>query len=163
MIIVVMGVAGSGKSTIAKTLARKLVIEYVDADDFHSSGNVEKMRRGIPLTDEDRMPWLQALRDAVKGWIAEKKSVVLACSALKRSYRDILNVDDKLVRFFYLKGSSKLFASRLAKRESHFMKESMLASQFAALEEPTAEEATMCDARGTVMEIVSFMISHLRE
>jgi gluconokinase len=159
MIFVVTGVAGSGKSTIAKTLARKLRIEYVDADDFHSEANINKMRNGEALTDEDRLPWLQAMRSAIEGWIHSGKNVVLACSGLKKAYRDILKVDEQQVRFAYLKGSQRLFASRLARRKDHFMKGNMLASQFATLEEPTASEATICDASQSVQQIVSHIIS----
>jgi len=159
MIIVVMGVSGSGKSTIAKTLARKLHIEYADADSFHSAANVAKMSKGEPLTDADRIPWLESLRSAIETWIKEGRNVTLACSALKNSYRDILNVDAKIVRFAFLKGSYSLFASRLEKRTTHFMKTTMLKSQFEALEEPDENDATICDAGQSVMDIVSQIIS----
>jgi gluconokinase len=159
LIIVVMGVAGSGKSTIARTLARKLHIKFVDADSFHSPANIEKMAKGLPLTDEDRLPWLQSIRDAIAGWINAGEDVALACSALKQSYRDILKVDPAQVRFAFLKGSYGLFWSRLSRRQSHYMKESMLASQFAALEEPGADEATICDAGLGIMDNVAQIIS----
>lgn len=159
MIIVVMGVAGSGKSTIAKTLARKLKIDFVDADQFHSPENVQKMSAGVALSDEDRRPWLNALSQAIKSWIDQGKSVALACSALKRKYRDILNVDPANMRFVYLKGSESLFASRLARRKNHFMKSGMLQSQLATLEEPGPDEAIICDAHQSVIEIVMQIIS----
>ncbi len=162
MIIIVTGVAGSGKSTIAKTLARKLRIEYFDADSFHSSQNVEKMRSGEALTDEDRLPWLESMQDAIRGWISSGNNIVLACSALKSSYRDILNVDPTMVQFVFLKGSERLFASRLARRQNHFMKAGMLSSQFEALEEPGPEDATICDAGQTVAEIVAQIIASNR-
>lgn len=157
MIIIVTGVAGSGKSTIARTLARKLRIDYVDADTFHSSHNVEKMRSGQPLTDADRAPWLQSLRSAITDWIAEDRQVVLACSALKRSYRDLLCVDAKKVRFAYLKGNYELFHSRLTRRTTHFMHADMLASQLATLEEPGSQEAIICDARQPIKAVVEFI------
>jgi gluconokinase len=162
MIIVVMGVSGSGKSKVGRILARKLKIKFVDADSFHSEENIAKMRNGTPLTDEDRLPWLAALHDAIEGWIASGTNVVLACSALKQSYRNILTVDPGQVRFAYLKGSYELFLSRLASRRHHFMKKSMLASQFASLEEPTAEEATICDAKNNPVEIAGMIASVCR-
>jgi carbohydrate kinase (thermoresistant glucokinase family) len=156
-----MGVSGSGKSTIAKTIARKLRIKYIDADSFHSPENVKKMASGTPLTDEERLPWLQSLRTVISEAIASDTSVTLACSALKKSYREILNPDPKFVHFAYLKGSYELFAKRLSRRQSHFMKESMLSSQFATLEEPQADEAIICDARKGIMEIAAQVISEL--
>ena len=161
MIYIVMGVAGSGKSTIAKVLARKLKIEFVDADQYHSAANVAKMKGGTPLTDEDRFPWLNSLADAIRGWIEKGESKTLACSALKRSYREILNVDPKNVRFIYLQGSYKLFAERLSRRKKHFMKEKMLLSQFETLEEPTADEAIICDANDSIFELVTHAVKLL--
>jgi gluconokinase len=135
VIVVVMGVTGSGKTTIGVLLAQRLGWEFVDADSFHSAANVEKIRRGIALDDADRAPWLKALRDAMDGWVAQRKSVVLACSALKKSYRDELCIARE-TRFVYLKGSYELIAQRLRQRHGHFASETILASQFAALEEP---------------------------
>jgi len=162
MILVVMGVSGSGKSTIARTLARKLKLKYVDADAFHSEANIQKMSSGLPLTDQDREPWLGSIATAMKGWIATDENVALACSALKKQYREILLVDKNNVRFIYLRGSFELFESRMAKRTKHFMKSQMLKSQFEALEEPDDSEAIICDARKPVSEIVSSVISRLR-
>ncbi|MBX9690315.1 MAG: gluconokinase [Candidatus Obscuribacterales bacterium] len=159
MIIVVMGVAGCGKSTIAKTLARKLKIEFVDADSFHSQENIAKMSSGVSLSDEDRYPWLESLRTAISQWIKEERSVALACSALKAEYRRILNVDAEKLLFVYLKGNQRLFASRLARRKTHFMKENMLASQLETLEEPSEEEAMICDAGQPVINIVRSIIA----
>jgi gluconokinase len=135
VIVVVMGVTGSGKTTIGVLLARRLGWEFVDADSFHSPANVEKIRRGIALDDADRAPWLKALRDAMEGWAAEHKSVVLACSSLKKSYRDELSITGE-TKFVYLKGSYDLIYQRLRRRHGHFASETILASQFAALEEP---------------------------
>jgi gluconokinase len=133
-----MGVTGSGKTTIGTLLARKLGWKFADADDFHAASNIEKIRRGVPLSDEDRAPWLAALRDAIIYWILEKQNVVLACSALKRSYREQLRTAS--VQFVYLKGDYDLILLRLRTRHGHFASESILKSQFADLEEPDNEE-----------------------
>lgn len=136
MIIIVMGVSGSGKTTIGKLLANSLEWEFSDADTFHSPENVEKMRRGIPLSEEDRIPWLQDLQTAIKHWLQENKNVVLACSALKNSYRQFLVVDSERIKLVYLKGSYELIQMRLKKRSNHYMSEKLLNSQFYTLEEP---------------------------
>jgi gluconokinase len=135
VIAVVMGVTGAGKTTIGVLLARRLGWEFVDADSFHSPANVEKIRQGIPLDDADREPWLRSLRAAMESWAAGNQNVVLACSALKKSYRDELCIDGE-TRFVYLKGSYDLIYQRLRQRHGHFASETILASQFAALEEP---------------------------
>jgi gluconokinase len=124
----------------------------VDADDFHPPSNVEKMKHGIPLTDADREPWLKALHDKIVEWTAEKRSVVLACSALKQSYRDELRASSD-VKFVYLKGSYQLFSERVLARKGHFAKQDLLASQFATLEEPT--DAIIVDAAPSPEQIVS--------
>jgi gluconokinase len=135
MIVLVMGVVGSGKTTVGRLLAEQLAWEFADADDFHPASNVEKIRHGIPLTDDDRWPWLQALREAITHWISDGRNVVLACSALKRAYRSELEVGPD-VRFVYLKGTADLIAQRLRLRHGHFADDKILASQFADLEEP---------------------------
>ncbi len=135
MIIIVMGVSGSGKSTIGQMLADRLGWPFYDGDTFHSAANIEKMSRGEPLTDEDRANWLSTLADLIRDQLAQNRSAVIACSALKQSYRDQLRVDPQ-VRFVYLKGSYDVIWQRMQARPGHYMKAAMLASQFAALEEP---------------------------
>src|SRR5271169_4440164 len=152
MIVIVMGVVGSGKTTIGSLLAEQLGWEFADADDFHPPSNVEKIRRGIPLSDDDRRPWLQRLRGAINQWVTEGRDVVLACSALKRSYRQELDAGPD-VRFVYLKGTANLIAERLRSRHGHFADEQILASQFADLEEP--EAAVTVDIESTPQQIVA--------
>jgi len=152
MIVIVMGTTGSGKTTIGTLLAKRLGWQFVDADDFHPPANVEKMKHGIPLTDADREPWLKALSDKIVEWSGEKRQVVLACSALKQSYRDELRASSE-VRFVYLKGGYELFSQRVLARKGHFAKQELLTSQFAALEEPT--DAIIVDAALSPEQIVS--------
>lgn len=135
MIVIVMGVVGSGKSTVGRLLAEQLGWEFADADDYHPVANIEKIRQGIPLTDADRAPWLERLREAIVKWVAAGRAVVLACSALKRDYRRTLGVSPE-VRFVYLKGGAALITERLRLRHGHFADEKILASQLADLEEP---------------------------
>lgn len=151
MIVIIMGVVGSGKTTVGHSLAEQLAWEFADADDFHSPANKEKIRKGIGLTDADREPWLQSLRAAIVEWVAEHRSVVLACSALKRSYRSELEVSRE-VRFVYLKGTAALIANRLKARRGHFANEQILASQLSDLEEP--ENAVTVGIAGTPPDIV---------
>lgn len=143
MIILLMGITGSGKSTIGKLLAEGLHWEFSDADAFHSPANIEKMSRGIPLDDADRAPWLQLLQRAIDPWLQEEKNVVLACSALKATYRQILCCNPSQMRLVYLKGSFELLESRLTQRQDHFMEINLLQSQFDILEEP--EEGIQVD------------------
>lgn len=151
MVIVVMGVAGSGKTTVGSLLARELHWEFADGDDFHSPANIAKMRAGIPLTDADRAPWLDTLRGLAAGWIATPENAVLACSALKQSYRDILQINEQ-VRFVYLKAERDVFAQRLLERHDHYMKAQMLDSQLRTLEPPM--NAIVVDANATPENIV---------
>lgn len=137
MIVVLMGVSGSGKTTVGKALAGRLGWAFLDADDFHPEANVAKMSRGEPLTDEDRRPWLDAVRERLELAGDRREQVVLACSALKHSYRDYLRqTEPPQVRFVYLEGSEELIRQRLAKRQGHFMPPGLLHSQFEALEPP---------------------------
>lgn len=136
MIIIVMGVSGSGKTTIGMQLAKALDWSFVDADDFHPPANIEKMSRGIPLTEQDRRPWLSALRSKIAEWLERDQCIILACSALKAWYRQQLLLDPSRMRIVYLKGPFSLIEWRLAARKGHFMRRELLASQYAALEEP---------------------------
>ena len=138
--LVVMGVSGSGKSTIAEKLADRLGWTFEDGDRFHPAGNVAKMSAGHPLTDEDRWPWLQAIADEIDRVAAAGEPAVIACSALKRAYRDILVHGRNDVRIIYLRGTQELIAERLARRKGHFMPPGLLASQFRTLEPPGPEE-----------------------
>jgi gluconokinase len=136
MIIIVMGVAGCGKTTVGKVLSERLGWVFYDGDDYHSADNKEKMARGIPLTDEDRNGWLDTLAELISSHLQEDRPAVIACSALKESYRKKLAVDPGEVRFIYLKGSFDQIMARMEVRPAHYMRPGMLASQFAILEEP---------------------------
>lgn len=153
MVILVMGVSGSGKTTVGTMLAADLGWPYYDADDFHPPANVAKMARGEPLTDADRAPWLDALRRLIEAWLATGESAILGCSALKDTYRDRLLDDHPAVHVVYLKGDFATIQKRMSYRQGHFMKAAMLESQFAALEEP--EGALVVDIRQTPEEIVA--------
>jgi gluconokinase len=138
--LVVMGVSGSGKSTIADKLAERLSWKYEDGDKFHPLSNVAKMSAGQPLTDEDRWPWLQAIADEIDRVCKARQRAVIACSALKRAYRDILVHGRNDVRIIFLKGTQELIAARLNLRKGHFMPPGLLASQFNTLEPPGSDE-----------------------
>ena len=138
--LVVMGVSGSGKSTIADKLAERLSWRYEDGDRFHPASNVAKMSAGHPLTDEDRWPWLQAIADEIDRVCGAGERAVIACSALKRTYRDILVHGRNDVRIIFLNGTKDLIAGRLAARKGHFMPPGLLDSQFRTLEPPGANE-----------------------
>jgi len=149
-----MGVAGSGKTTIGEALAAATGWEFSDADLFHSAVALEKMAKGEALTDEDRAPWLETMQNAIALWLQEDKNVILACSALKANYRQILNGDDSRVKFIYLKGSYELIEQRLRDRTGHFMKADLLPSQFDTLEEPSATQAFYVDISQSLEAIV---------
>jgi len=140
VIVVLMGVSGSGKTTVAALLAAALGCRFQEGDDLHPRENVEKMRNGTPLTDADRLPWLRKIAEEIDGWRARGECGVLTCSALKRSYRDIIIGDRHDVVLVYLKGSHDLLHQRMAARHEHFMPIALLDSQFATLEEPTPDE-----------------------
>lgn len=147
-----MGVAGSGKTLIGSMLAESLHCVFADADQFHSGANIEKMSHGVPLTDADRQPWLLAMREAIEAWTKSGQNAVLACSALKQSYRDLLTAGVPAT-IVYLKGSSELIDTRILQRQNHFMKAQMLSSQFADLEDP--KDALVVDIAHTPEQIVS--------
>ena len=138
--LIVMGVSSSGKSSIGKALADRLGWRFADGDDFHPKANVEKQRAGQPLTDEDRWPWLQSIADEIDRVTAEGGRLVVACSALKRVYRDLLVHGRHDIRIIYLDGSRELIAERMAARKNHFMPPSLLDSQFKTLEVPGSDE-----------------------
>jgi gluconokinase len=138
--VVVMGVSGSGKTTVGDLLAKELGWRFAEGDRLHPPANVEKMRQGIPLTDADRAPWLDRIGEELKSWAAEGRSGVLTCSALKRAYRDRIRSARPDVRFVYVKGSEALVESRVAARHHEYMPASLLRSQFEALEEPAPDE-----------------------
>jgi gluconokinase len=137
VVVIILGVSGAGKTTLGRLLARKLGWAFYEADDFHSPANVEKMHAGNPLTDEDRWPWLESLRELVKRCLDSKKNAILTCSALKEAYRRHLRVNSE-VKLVYLRGDYTLIADQLRHRRGHFMSPALLQSQFADLEEPRA-------------------------
>ena len=159
MITIVMGVSGSGKTTVGQLLAQSLNWDFSDADHFHPSANIEKMSRGIPLEDADRLPWLLQLQAAIDRWLLENKNVVLACSALKASYREMLCRDQQRMKIVYLKCSFEVLAARLISRENHYMKADLLLSQLETLEEP--EDAIIIDASQPLELIVRQIKNHL--
>ena len=150
---VIMGVSGSGKTTVGRALAAALGCPFLDGDDFHPPENVAKMARGIPLTDADRAPWLRRLATLIEQHLEERQDVVMACSALKRAYRQVLRVDER-VRFVFLHGEFDLLQQRLEQREGHFMQADMLESQLAALEVPAPDAALHLSVRHDVDTLV---------
>jgi gluconokinase len=154
VIVIVFGVSGAGKTTIGKLLAEELSWQFYEADDFHPRANIEKMRSGRPLTDEDRWPWLERLRDQITRSLAAKDNAVLACSALKHAYRERLRVSDD-VKFVFLRGDYALIENQLRRRRGHFMNPALLRSQFADLEEPGSDEDALTIELGrTPQELV---------
>ena len=157
--LIVMGVSGSGKTSVGKALAEYLRWEFYDADDFHPPENVAKMASGLPLDDSDRAPWLAALHDLISSSLQQNKSGVLACSALKERYRQQLLQGNDGVQLVYLKGSYDLIWSRMATRTDHYMKPHMLHSQFEALEEPS--NALTVDISLSVEEILQLVLEQI--
>jgi gluconokinase len=156
--VVIMGVAGCGKSSVGEALAQRLHISYRDGDDLHTPQAVEKMRTGIPLTDDDRWPWL----DRVAGVLSDEAPIIVGCSALKRAYRDRIRAGASgPVRFVHLAGTRELIASRMAARTGHYMPTSLLDSQFAALEPPGPDEAVTVDIDQSLPAIVDAIQSQL--
>jgi gluconokinase len=164
VVVVLMGVSGSGKTTIAALLASALGCRFQEGDDLHSRDNVEKMRRGTPLTDADRMPWLHKIAEEIDGWRAQGECGVLTCSALKRSYRNVIIGGRRNVALVYLKGSRDLIHQRVAARHEHFMPVALLDSQFATLEEPTPDEhPIVVDVGGKPGEIAHDIVRQLEK
>jgi gluconokinase len=154
VIVIVFGVSGAGKTTIGKLLAEDLDWRFLEADDFHPRANIDKMRRGIPLTDEDRWPWLESLRERITRSLAARENAVLACSALKRAYRERLRVSEE-VKLVFLRGNYTLVDEQLRHRRGHFMNPDLLRSQFADLQEPKPEEDVLTVKLGrTPQELV---------
>jgi len=154
VIVIILGVSGAGKTTIGRLLAQELDWPFYEGDDFHPEANIRKMHEGVPLTDEDRQPWLESLRALIQRCLVTGQNGVLACSALKESYRQYLRVDDE-VKFVYLRGDYDLVATQLRQRHGHFMNPGLLASQFMTLEEPEAgEEVITVELGRTPNELV---------
>jgi gluconokinase len=160
--LILMGVSGSGKTSVGELLSQKLGWPFFDGDDFHPKENVAKMAAGIPLDDQDRIPWLVNLRDLIADHLAEGKSILLACSALKQTYRDLLLEGNPNTVFVHLKGEFGLIMSRMQARAGHYMKPEMLRSQFETLETPT--EALTVDIGQNLDRITEEIITklHLR-
>ncbi|KML47033.1 gluconate kinase [Burkholderia cepacia] len=161
MILIAMGVSGAGKSRIGEMLAERLSCSYTDGDAFHSAANKEKMHHGIPLTDDDRWPWLRAIRAAIEEKQRAGETAVFTCSSLKRSYRDVLRGTDADVRFVYLQGSFEVLHERLKTRTGHFFDPSLLKSQLDTLEEPGPDEAIVVSIELTPEQIVDQVITKI--
>jgi len=161
MILIAMGVSGAGKTRIGELLAERLQCTFTDGDAFHSEANKKKMHAGIPLTDEDRWPWLRTIRAAIEEKQRTHETAVFTCSSLKRSYRDILRGNDRDVCFVYLKGSFEVLHERLASRTGHFFDPSLLQSQLDTLEEPTPEEAIEVSIELTPEQIIDEVIKQI--
>lgn len=161
MLVVVMGVSGSGKSTIGRLLAERLGCPFYDGDDYHPPANIAKMAAGIPLDDSDRAEWLAALASLIAAGLAHGECGVIACSALKKRYRDVLRLDERQVYFVYLRGSFDAIQARLQSRQGHFMSASLLHSQFDALEEP--DEAIVVDATLEPERVLDTIMEQLNE
>jgi carbohydrate kinase (thermoresistant glucokinase family) len=159
--VILMGVAASGKTAVGKRVAEKLNWIFLDADDFHPEANIEKMKHGIPLNDQDRAPWLQRLHDELERQIAKGHSVILGCSALKESYRKVLQDEKFQPVFVYLDVDPETIRERLKHRTSHFFPKELMESQFAALEKP--KDAIVVDGRKPVDEVVDQTLHALRE
>jgi gluconokinase len=160
--VVVMGISGSGKTTIATALAERLGWTFAEADEFHPAANIEKMSAGTPLTDDDRWPWLEAMRDWMSGEARVGRSTVVTCSALKRSYRDLLDGADGDVRFVHLSGDPELIRERMKTRSGHFMPASLLPSQISTLEPlEDDEQGFALDNTGTPAEVVTRIVDEL--
>lgn len=157
--VIVMGVSGSGKSSVGQALAERLNCPFYDGDDFHPPENIIKMAAGIPLSDGDRRPWLERLQVLIETHLSDEQTGVLACSALKKRYRDQLRSDQKNVFFVYLRGDFELIRTRIESRQAHYMSVDMLQSQFDVLEAPDADEALTIDIDQPIKQIVDQIIN----
>jgi gluconokinase len=162
MILIAMGVSGAGKSRIGELLAERLNCPFTDGDAFHSAANKEKMHKGIPLTDDDRWPWLKTIRAAIEEKQRAGETAVFTCSSLKRSYRDVLREGDKDVCFVYLEGSFEILKERIGTRTGHFFDPRLLQSQLDTLEPPGEEEAIIVSIEHTPEEIVDIVLEKLK-
>jgi gluconokinase len=163
MILIAMGVSGAGKTRIGELLAERLHCAFTDGDAFHSEANKEKMHKGIPLTDEDRWPWLNAIRAAIEQKQRAHETAVFTCSSLKRSYRNILRAGDKDVCFVYLQGTREVLEERLKTRTGHFFDPSLLQSQLDTLEEPGEDEAIAVSIEQTPEQIVDSVLDQMKQ
>lgn len=161
LVLIVMGPMGCGKTTVGRLLAKRLGWPFIDADDFHPPANVAKMHQGIALNDKDRQPWLEALRAEMRQWLADGRSGILACSALKRTYRDLLGVDQVTVVTVYLRGSFDLLRTRIEARRNHYMNPDLLQSQLDTLETP--EGGMAVDIAPAPAKIAAGVINQLRK
>ena len=163
MVIVVMGVSGVGKTTVGKALAERIGARFAEGDQFHSPENVEKMRMGRPLNDQDRLPWLQTLNGNIGEWERAGETVVLSCSALKRKYRDQLCAGHTGVQFLFLEAEKEVVAQRVNARTGHYMPASLLDSQYRDLEAPEPQENVVTvDGGASVEEILERVLGHFQ-
>ncbi|ACA32368.1 gluconokinase [Histophilus somni] len=162
--IILMGVSGTGKTSVGTEVAYRLGLKLIDGDDLHPRANIIKMRQGQPLNDEDRMPWLERIRDAAFSLEQKSEKGIIICSALKKQYRDQIRDGNQNIKFIYLSGSFELVLSRLQKRQGHYMKTEMLRSQFATLEVPQADETDIyhIDIDATFEEVVQRCVEAIK-
>ncbi|ARU65387.1 gluconate kinase [Histophilus somni] len=162
--IILMGVSGTGKTSVGTEVAYRLGLKLIDGDDLHPRANIIKMRQGQPLNDEDRMPWLERIRDAAFSLEQKSEKGIIICSALKKQYRDQIRDGNRNIKFIYLSGSFELVLSRLQKRQGHYMKTEMLRSQFATLEVPQADETDIyhIDIDATFEEVVQRCVEAIK-
>lgn len=162
MIIVIMGVSGCGKTSVAKKLAEADGMTYVEGDSLHPESNIDKMSRGIPLTEEDREPWLKIIRERIDKATEDNENLVVTCSALSRQSRSILGTDRPEVQLVFLEGTSQTILKRLEQRTDHYMPPELLDSQFAALEVPTDDEALIVSIEGSLDIVVARVVAKLK-
>ena len=161
MIVVLMGVSGCGKTTIGKELAERLSARFVEGDAFHSPANIEKMTNGTPLTELDREPWLQSIRNEIEVAIQSCESLVVACSALTRKSRELLGLEEAQIQVVYLDAPKNVIANRLANRDDHFMPQELLDSQFDTLQAPTQHEAIHVDATLPMRRVIELILKRI--